>query len=352
MTDPTIPQPLLRPLICDPAAPGARPLAGGALRFDRVEEILPGRRRTLSLAEAEAAAPAALAALNGPPPVLMGRGFGRPWVMGVLNVTPDSFSDGGRHAAPDAAIAAARAMLAVGAEVIDVGGESTRPGSEPAPTEIELQRVIPVIEGVRAAAPGALISIDTRKAEVARAAFAAGARLFNDVSALTYDPASMATAAELMGRYPDGAVCLMHYQGDPQTMQNDPRYEDVLWEVGDWLRARRDAAVAAGIPAERITLDPGIGFGKTLAHNVALLEGLGALHSLGAPILLGVSRKRFVGALSNETDPAARAPGSIAAGIFGLARGAQILRVHDVPATIQALRVWGGLNESALEERA
>lgn len=332
---------LLRPLICDRAAPDARRLAGGWAWFDAVEPLRPAGP-IVAAAALGRADPAAYRRLTAPRADLLGLSLDRPRVMGVLNVTPDSFSDGGRHLAAEAAIASGLAMLEAGAGMLDVGGESTRPGAEPVAEDEELRRVLPVIEGLRAAAPTALISIDTRKPAVARAAFAAGARLYNDVSALTFAPESLATAAELVERH-DGAVCLMHAQGDPRTMQDDPRYGDVLGEVAQFLMTRCNAAIAAGVPAERILIDPGIGFGKTLPHNLTILRGLGALHSLGAPILLGVSRKRFIGALSGETEAARRAPGSIAAGLTGLEQGAQILRAHDVAETVQAVRVWRGL---------
>ena len=203
-----------------------------------------------------------------------------------------------------------------------------------------------VLEGLRAAAPDAALSIDTRKPAVAKAAFAAGARLYNDVSALTYDPSAPETAAALIRRY-DGALCLMHAQGDPRTMQRSPNYRDVLVEVAQFLAARMEAACAAGVPRARIIVDPGVGFGKTLSHNLSLLRGLGALHSLGAPILLGASRKRFIGALSGEEAAEKRAPGSIAAALQGVAQGAQIVRVHDAAETVQAVRVWMGMAEDA-----
>jgi len=257
-------------------------------------------------------------------------------IMGVLNVTPDSFSDGGRFLAKDAAIAQARAMIAAGADILDVGGESTRPGAETVPENEELDRVLPVIDALASEGLGP-ISIDTRKAQVAERAVAAGAGLWNDVSALTYDAASLETAARL-----NVPLVLMHAQGDPKTMQQAPQYEDVVEEVAAFLLTRREAAVAAGVPQERIVLDPGIGFGKTLEHNLALLAHLERFTRLG-PVLLGASRKRFVAALDPqgpEATPAdARLGGSLAAVLRGFEVGVSIIRVHDVRESVQALAV-------------
>ncbi len=262
----------------------------------------------------------------------------RPEIMGILNATPDSFSDGGM--VPEAALAARVAtMREEGADILDIGGESTRPGAQPVPVEEEWRRIAPAIEAGVAA--GAYVSVDTRKAEVARRALAAGARLFNDVSALTYDSDSMAVArayAEAGGR-----ICLMHALGDPRTMQDDPRYADVVAEVRDYLAARIAACEAAGIPRAALIVDPGIGFGKTLAHNLALLRDLDAFAVLDCPVLLGASRKGFIGTLSGERDAARRAPGSIAVALHGARHGAAVLRVHDVRETAQALAVDAAL---------
>ncbi|MGF1544545.1 MAG: dihydropteroate synthase [Parvularculaceae bacterium] len=259
-----------------------------------------------------------------------------PKLMGVVNATPDSFSDGGRFADADEAVDHGLALVAAGAAMIDIGGESTRPGADPVCDDEEIARVAPVIEGL-AARTDVPLSIDTRKPAVARAAFAAGARIWNDVSALTFDAASLATAAEL------GAdVVLMHAQGDPKTMQDAPAYGDVVAEVAGFLKARLAAARASGVAGE-IYLDPGIGFGKTLEHNLALLADLEALAALGAPLLVGASRKRFIAAI----DPAARAAGadrlagSLATAIA--ARRADVLRVHDVAETAQALAVFAAI---------
>lgn len=300
------------------------------------------------MANASLVAPAAASPLDPRSP--LATAARRPLVMGVLNVTPDSFSDGGARLDPDAAVGAALRLAAEGADFIDIGGESTRPGAAPTPVEEELRRVTPVLERLRAEAGAPPVSIDTRKAAVADAAFDLGARVFNDVSALTHDPDSLAVAR----RYADagGAVCLMHAQGDPETMQADPRYDDVVREVRDWLAERIRVAEAAGIPRGALILDPGIGFGKTLAHNLSLIRGLDEIAALGPPVLLGVSRKGFIGLLSGEAVATRRAPGSIAAGLAGVAKGARILRVHDVAETVQALRVWTGVMEDERETSA
>jgi dihydropteroate synthase len=256
-------------------------------------------------------------------------------VMGVVNVTPDSFSDGGRFFDADAALAHARRLLAEGADMLDVGGESTRPGAAPVSVEDEIARVVPLVRALRAetAAP---ISVDTMKPQVARAAVAAGASLWNDVTALRHAPDSLAVAAEL-----GCEVVLMHMQGEPQTMQAEPRYDDVVAEVTAFLAARAEAALAAGVARERIWLDPGIGFGKDmLSHNLPLIAGLDRIVALGFPVLLGVSRKRFIGALDQDAAPDQRLGGSIAAALAGVVAGAAAVRVHDVRETVQALRVW------------
>jgi dihydropteroate synthase len=273
--------------------------------------------------------------LTGPRPPIAGLTLDRPRIMGIVNVTPDSFSDGGRHMAPEAAIAHASRLEAEGADILDIGGESTRPGAEPIGAEEELRRVLPVIEALakRARVP---LSIDTRNALVMRRAAEAGARLINDVSALAHDPASLAAAAET-----GLPVVLMHAQGDPRTMQRNPRYRDVVLDVYDALEARIEACEKAGIPRARLVVDPGIGFGKTLAHNLALLGSLGIFHGLGCAILLGASRKSFIAKLTGA-GPEERLPGSLAAALAGAAQGVQILRVHDVAATRQALAVWQG----------
>ena len=263
-----------------------------------------------------------------------------PRLMGVVNVTPDSFSDGGRFFEPAAAKAQALRLLAEGADILDLGGESTRPGAEPTPESEELRRVIPLIEAIRleTAAP---ISVDTMKPAVARAAVAAGANIWNDVYALRA-PGAVEAAANL-----GCEVVLMHMQGEPRSMQDDPRYGDVVAEVSAFLLERAEAAMTAGVARSRITLDPGIGFGKTLAHNLTLLAHLDRIADLGFPVLLGVSRKRFIRALdAAATSPDDRVGGSVAAALAGAARGAAILRVHDVRETAQALKVWSAIAEA------
>lgn len=266
----------------------------------------------------------------------------QPQVAGILNVTPDSFSDGGRFGGGEAAAQAGFAMAEAGAAIVDVGGESTRPGAKPVWEGDEIERVLPTV--TRLAAAGTAVSIDTRKSAVMGAALGAGAAMVNDVSALTYDE----NAAELIA----GAGCpivLMHHKGSPETMQQAPSYDrPVLLEVYDWLESRIAAAEAAGIERARIVVDPGIGFGKTVQHNLDLLNGLALLHGLGCPIMVGASRKRMIGALSGEAPADARLPGSLALALKAVEQGAQLLRVHDVPETVQTLRIWRGLRDAAL----
>jgi len=344
----------------DPAA--VRRLAGGMVWFGLVQVIVrQGRQRRASVVVPvgemerliEALPPVhreraarQWQALRAPRPALdMGHGktlpFDRPTVMGILNVTPDSFSDGGKHT--DAAIAAdtAWAMREAGAAVIDIGAETTQPGSKAVWEGDEIERMRPVLE--RLANQPVPWSADTRKAAVMRFALEHGVGVINDVSALEYDPEAVRVVAN------SGVpVVLMHYQGDPQTMQVSPRYDDALLDLFDWLEARIDACVAAGIAREKIILDPGIGFGKTVRHNLEILNGLGLYHALGCPILLGVSRKRFIAALSREEPATERLPGSLAVAIQGAAQGVQMFRVHDVAETVQALKIWQGLQDIAL----
>ena len=332
-------------------------LAGGLCFFSAVELItVDGKRRTscdlVPVGEIEARldddSSAQWAALTSPrQPLELGTRTVRldePQVMGILNVTPDSFSDGGRFADVEEAIAAGVDMAMAGAAIIDVGGESTRPGSTMVWEGDEIERVVPVIQ--RLAAGGTAVSADTRKAAVMKAAIDAGAGMINDVSALTWDDQSATVLAA--STVP---VILMHHQGDPATMQDDPRYDDVLVEVYLWLEERIAAAVAAGMARERILVDPGFGFGKTLVHNLALMNGLALFHSLGCPIVLGASRKRTIGALDREAPADRRLAGSIALALKAAEQGAQVVRVHDVPETVQALRVWRGLRDEALTFR-
>jgi dihydropteroate synthase len=268
----------------------------------------------------------------------------QPQIMGILNATPDSFSDGGSYADASAAAGAGAQMAADGAAIVDVGGESTRPGASMVWEDDEKQRVLPVIQQL--AAGGNAVSIDTRKSGVMSAAIGAGAKLVNDVSALTWDPQS----ADIIAKA-GMPVVLMHHQGDPQSMQKDPRYDDALVEVYLWLEDRIAAAQAAGIARDKILIDPGIGFGKTVAHNLELMNGLALLHGLGCAMVLGASRKRMSGALSSEAPADQRLPGSLALALKAVEQGAQIVRVHDVPQTVQALKVWRGLRDAALTPR-
>lgn len=257
-----------------------------------------------------------------------------PLVMGIVNVTPDSFSDGGRHATAEAALAHAMRLIDQGADVLDIGGESTRPGSDPVGEAEEIARVVPVIAAVRARWSGR-IAIDTMKPAVARAAVAVGASLWNDVSALGHAPDSLATAAEL-----GCEVVLMHMKGAPKTMQDDPRYDDVVAEVAAFLAARAEAALAAGVARDKIWLDPGIGFAKTTAHNLELTARLDALVALGFPVLYAASRKRLIqGVDATAAQATDRLGGSLALALEGARRGARMVRVHDVRETVQALKL-------------
>ena len=341
-------------------------LAGGMVYASRFAVIL---REDARVVRRELAAPDTMAAVLGSlpdavgaeaeaqwanltlahPPLELGARtirLDQPQVMGILNVTPDSFSDGGdfmdgegvagRHAA---------AMLEAGAAIVDIGGESTRPGAEAVWEGEELKRVVPAIEQV--AGMGAAISIDSRRPAVWEAALEAGAHLINDVSALRSDPRSAGFVAA------SGApVVLMHAPGPAEKLHDGADYANVVLDVFDWLRAARDGAVEAGIARERIVLDPGIGFGKSLADNLALLNGLELFHALGQPLLLGASRKRMIGALSNEAPAHDRLGGSLALALRGMGAGVQLLRVHDVAATVQARNVWRGLRDAALTDFA
>lgn len=330
---PTLP-PYLRPIpMSDPARPtGALPLAGGWCWFDRVEVLARDTAPVIvglgDLTEADRARLSAARADFG------GLAMDVPRLMGILNITPDSFSDGGLFLRPEAAVMQARRMAA-GADIIDIGGESTRPGAVEVTADDEVARTAPVIAALRAGGLALPISIDTRKAAVADAAFAAGAGILNDVTALRFD-AAMADLAARAGV----PVVLMHSIETPATMQDDPHYDDVLLDVYDALAARLAHAEAAGIPRDRLAIDPGIGFGKTLAHNLALLARLSLFHNLGVPVLLGASRKRFIGTLSAEADAAKRMPGSLAVALAGVAQGMQMIRIHDVAETRQALGLW------------
>jgi dihydropteroate synthase len=326
-------------------------LAGGLQWFAAYEVTDAGKRRTVPLhrfaAEFAGSARAEQlhrafttprAALQLGPRTLR---FDQPQVAGILNVTPDSFSDGGTHPDPESAAAAGIAMAAAGAALIDLGGESTRPGAEPVWEGDELARTLPVVE--RLAAAGTLVSIDTRKAAVMEAALAAGAGIVNDVSALLWDDRALEVVAL------SGAPAILMHSPDPKAGGHGRTgYADVVADVFTWLEERVAAVAAAGVPRDRILVDPGIGFGKSLADNLRLLNGLAAFHGLGCPVMLGASRKRLIGALSNEALADARLGGSLALAIRGAEAGVQLLRVHDVPETVQALRVWRGLRDQAL----
>ncbi|MDT9598289.1 dihydropteroate synthase [Sphingosinicella rhizophila] len=336
----------------------ARRLAGGMLWFSAVEVVSCCGARPEKVELVPVSAMPEIIERLGPgaravwdnlsaarPPLTLGDRIVRldqPQAVGIVNVTPDSFSDGGAHEDPARAAEAGHAMAAAGAAIIDVGGESTRPGAKPVWEGDEAERILPVVRQL--AASGTAVSIDTRKAAVMEAALGAGAHMVNDVSALIFDQRSMPVVAAA-----GCPVVLMHHLGDPETMQQAPAYDrPVLFEVYDWLEQRILAAVAAGIPRERIIIDPGIGFGKTVQHNLQLLNGLALFHGLGCPVMLGASRKRMIGALAGEAPADRRLAGSIALALKGADQGVQLLRVHDVPETLQALKVWRGLRDAAL----
>jgi dihydropteroate synthase len=323
----------------------ALPLAGGRIAFSLLE-VLARRGDGIAAAVAPLSELRAwgrgglalrieeqLARLGAPRPPWAGLRFDHPLLMGIINVTPDSFSDGGDFGDPAQAIAQGRALAAAGADILDVGGESTRPGAAPISPEEEIHRTEPVVRAL--AASGALVSIDTRHAPVMAAATAAGARIINDISALSDTPQSLAVAART-----GAAIVLMHMQGEPGTMQKSPTYALPSLDIVEYLEARIEAAAAAGIPRERIVVDPGIGFGKRAPHNLEIMARLGLFQALGCGVLLGVSRKSLIGHLAGSIPPKERLPGSLAGALYGLGQGAQILRVHDVAETRQAVAVW------------
>jgi dihydropteroate synthase len=324
------------------AAESALPLGGGPLRFNACQVARRGdgdparvRRETLAIPDLVRVpeAQAWLPRLSRPRPAVAGLTFERPRVMGVINVTPDSFSDGGDRLDPQRAVDDGLAMWSAGADILDVGGESTRPGAEPVDPEEEIRRVRPVVEALAKA--GCRVSIDTRHARTMTAAIEAGASMVNDVTALTWDSDSLRTVAEA-----GVAVSLMHMLGTPQTMQRDPRYDDAALDVYDWLAARVSACEAVGIARERIVVDPGVGFGKTVQHNLELMDRIALFQALGCPVLLGVSRKSTIGKVAFGAPPKDRLPGSLAAALAGVQRGVQMVRVHDVGETVQALAMW------------
>ncbi|WP_448187962.1 dihydropteroate synthase [Azospirillum sp. sgz301742] len=336
----------VRPLGLTPpghALPGARPLAGGWLSFDRCEIV---RRRgatserTLVALDDPASwpeeLPAVLDRLSAPRPAFAGIALDRPRIMGILNVTPDSFSDGGVYLDTDKAVEHGLAMVADGADIVDVGAESTRPGAMPVPAEAQIRLAIPVV--ARLAERGVVVSMDTRSAAVMRAALAAGAAILNDVSALTHDPEALDVAAR------SGApVVLMHMRGVPETMNAAPRYADPALDVFDELEQRVRACEAAGIPRGRILVDPGIGFAKTIPQGAAVTRALSMFHATGCGVLVGFSRKGLIERRAGASEPRARLPGSLAAALVAFSQGVQVVRVHDVAATAQARDVWDAL---------
>ena len=324
---------LYRPLV---VSAGQHLLAGGWCRFTDVEVLTAGASQ---IVPASAIGHAALSQLTRPRPPVAGLDMARPNIMGILNVTPDSFSDGGRFLDPASALDQAMAMVKDGADILDIGGESTRPGAVEVGVDEELSRTIPVIEAIRAQSD-IPISIDTRKAVVGRAALGAGASLVNDVSAFTFDP-ELAMAAANAG----APACLMHAQGLPDTMQDNPTYGDVVRDVATALVGHVQFAKSKGVASDQIVIDPGIGFGKKLNHNLALLRNLSVLHGLGCPILLGASRKKFIGTLTGADVADDRVMGSVTVALHAVAQGAQIVRVHDVAETRQALSVQVALSQ-------
>lgn len=279
--------------------------------------------------------------IRQPRPRISGLDLGTPRIMGIVNITPDSFSDGGVLADTQAAVDHALRLEDAGADMLDIGGESTRPGSDAVPIDLERRRVLPVIEALSGRTE-ALLSVDTRKSAIMREAVAAGADLINDVSALSFDPNALETVADL--KVP---VVLMHALGDPKTMQDDPVYDNVLLDVFDYLEARVEACLRAGIARDKIIIDPGIGFGKTLAHNLELMSALSLFHGLGLPVLVGASRKRFIGTVTGVEVASERVAGSVGAALAAVSQGAQIIRAHDVAETRQALAMWQAATQGA-----
>jgi dihydropteroate synthase len=323
----------------------AAPLAGLPLAFTHVEvaDRRPegGSRSTIVPLDHARAMPdiAPFVAVMADRRMLPGFDLSRPLVMGIVNVTPDSFSDGGRHGSTETAVGHGLKLAAEGADILDVGGESTRPGSDPVPLQEELDRVLPVIERLARETP-VPVSVDTRKGAVMAAAAAAGARLLNDVSALTWDKGSLPAAAAT-----GLPVCIMHAQGDPKTMQDNPAYDDAALDVFDYLEARIAACEAAGIARPRLIADPGIGFGKTFRHNMEIIDRVALYHGLGQPVLFGASRKGMIGTLTGEKSAAARGAGSVGVALAAALRGAHVIRVHDVRDTVHALKVFTGSAE-------
>lgn len=323
-------------------------LAGGPVAFARIRLLsrtgAGGSADARSYADLKASGDSALGhmldRIESARPAVDGLSGDDVTVMGVVNVTPDSFSDGGEFADPESAIVQGGALIEAGADILDIGGESTRPGSDAMSAADELARVLPVITALNGG--GVPISIDTRKSEVMRSAVVAGASILNDISALQFDPLAVATARQL-----DLPVVLMHSRGDPKTMQHDPQYTDVVLDVYDVLAERIEACETAGLQRRHLIVDPGIGFGKTFEHNHALMRDLATFHGLGVRIMLGASRKGFLGALSGEKVAGKRVIGSVTAALMGVMQGVQIVRVHDVSETVQAIRTWRGIWHSS-----
>ncbi|MBC9247022.1 dihydropteroate synthase [Paracoccus sp. 11-3] len=304
-------------------------LAGGWTGFTRFERLQRGELpKIVDDAPAEV-----IEALTAPRPPVAGLDLSQPVVMGIVNATPDSFSDGGSYDP----VKQAKRLLLEGADILDVGGESTRPGAAEVPAADEIARILPVIRAIAGKAP---ISVDTRKAQVAATALTTGAALINDVSGYDFDPDLPALIAQS-----DAPICLMHAQGLPESMQDDPRYGDVLLDVYDALETRIQRAVDAGTKRDRIVIDPGIGFGKTLDHNLAILRRISLYHGLGCPVLLGVSRKRFIGTIGQTDNATERTPGTLAVTLAALDQGVQIHRIHDVKDIVQGIRLWSALKE-------
>ena len=322
-----------RPIVqTGPARPDtALPLAGGWGWFSHVEVL--SRASVPEIVPVGHLSAPVKTRLTAPRARISGLSMDRPHIMGSLTATPDSFSDGGAHYAVADAVNGARRMEA--ASILDIGGESTRPGAAFVESVVEIERTRPIVEAIRTAGLSQVISIDTRKADVAKAALDSGATLVNDVSGFTFD----ADLARLCAAR-SAPVCVMHAQGDPATMQENPQYDDVLLDVYDFLDAQINQLVSIGVSRDRIIADPGIGFGKTLQHNLHLLARLSLFHSLGVPILLGASRKRFIGTIGGAAQADQRMPGSVAVALTALQHGTQIVRVHDVPETAQAIALW------------
>lgn len=321
----------------------ARQIAGGWCWFDRVEQITRrgGWRKLIAIGEVPAEV---LTRITTPRADIAGLTFDTPRIMGILNVTPDSFSDGGDFSAPEAAMKHARDMVIDGADILDIGGESTRPGADVVPVDLEISRTAPVISAIRSEMQTP-VSIDTRNAAAAQAAINAGANLINDVSAFSHDADMAGVAADTAA-----PVCLMHAQGAPKTMQDAPSYEDVLLDVYDYLEARIQMAEAAGIPRARIMIDPGIGFGKRPEHNLLLLQNISLFHALGCVILLGASRKKFIGDITGTASAKDRTFGSVAVAILAVTQGVQMMRVHDIKPTKQAISMQMAITMTKRDE--